>query len=370
MTRYTFADALPLSGSTAPLITAAVGLGYPVRLADLARRAEITKFSASRAAASLTELGLLQLDADGRYEFVDEHPMAATVRKLAWRLNGVTRPDPNRYDRMPPLPALEDDYSYRELIPHTLRKGTEPRSELMKQRGPSLVEVRDWLTDIAPMFAELARYWNVAQDVYSRWRTERLRDVVHQVGNFGAALSEATQTLRTVCGPEAQGDADPWQTCIAAHHWVRATYLVSAEAAWVQQVMRILLLAIEVGGKIHHHRAEAIFQLEYAADAQRENRDSRPAFEKATAAAVEAKRLWNTPVDGKAYRNIGGIPRPVDVGTAGDQILAVQLSVTLRRLTDVVADMAEHPSFACWTSIADEGELRPLTAPAEEPKGS
>lgn len=357
-----------MSGSTAPLVTAAVGLGYPVRLAELARRAGITKFAASRAAASLTEIGLLAVADGGGYEFAAEHPMAETVERLAWRLNGVTRPDPDRFDRFRVIEAIEDDYRYQDLIPRSLQRGVEPRTELAQPIGPCLVEVRDWLTNSASLSRELHGYEPVAQEVYYRWHTERLRDVIHQVLHFGGALSTARGVLRAACGPTAQGDDDPWQVRISGHDWVRATYLVSAEAAGVQQLVDILLRAIDVGNQVHRERDEAIFWLEEAARAAGEDRSADAGLARATVAAAEAERLWEAPTgEGELpYRNIGGTPRPVDVGTAGDKILAVQLSFTLRRLTKTVAGMAEHPSFARWSAAAPEGEFRPVLV---SPKG-
>lgn len=54
-----------------------------------------------------------------------------------------------------------------------------------------------------------------------------------------------------------------------------------------------------------------------AARAVDEDRSADASLARATVAAAEAERLWEAPIgDGELpYRNIGGMPRPVDVGT-------------------------------------------------------
>lgn len=61
-----------------------------------------------------------------------------------------------------------------------------------------------------------------------------------------------------------------------------------------------------------------------------------------------ADRMWESHDGELPSRNVGGMPHPVDVGTAGDQILAVQLNSSLCRLIDIIASMADHPSVVSW----------------------
>lgn len=363
MTRYSISQALPLPGSSAALLTAAVGAPHPARLGRLAQDAGISKFAASRAAAVLTESGLLDVTDDGYYKFASDHPMTETVTKLAWRLNGVTPPDPDRHRARTPFGATEDDYAYRALVPPSLRISARPHSALAEPVGPSLVKTRDLVTSLQPVFDDFAGYWDNAQEVYSRWHTERLRDIIHQL-HFSEPLAAAATTLREVCGAEAQGEANPWEARVPGHHWVRAAFLASASAQQVSSLVDVLFRAIEVGRQIDRHRYEAIYLLEQV--------NYKPASEhtstwvdKARAAAAEAASLWSTPPpDGQpAFHHIGGTPRPSDVGTAGDQILAVELLTTLGRLVALVADMAAHPSVDLWRSLhPDETKFTLMTS--------
>lgn len=93
MRRYTFADGLPVRGSEAALITAAVAIDYPTTLTQLARTAGITKFAASRAADGLVSSGLLTVTSSG-YAFNDAHAQASVIVDLAWRYSGIRRRPP------------------------------------------------------------------------------------------------------------------------------------------------------------------------------------------------------------------------------------------------------------------------------------
>lgn len=363
MTRYSISQALPLPGSSAALLTAAVGARSPARLSRLAQEAGISKFAASRAAAALAEAGLLAVTDDGHYRFASDHPMATTVTELAWRLNGVTPPDLDRHHARTPFAATDDHYAYRALIPPSLRINARPHPRLAEPVGPSLIKTRDLITSMQPVFADFAGYWDNAQEVYSRWHTERLRDIIHQL-HFSEPLAAATTTLSGTCTADAQGEADPWEACIPGHHWVRAAFLMSASAEQVSRLVEVLLQAIEIGRRIDRHRYEAIYLLEQV--------NYKPASEhvstwvdKARTEAAEAARLWSAPpAKGEpAFHHIGGTPRPSDVGTAGDQILAVELLATLRRLIAAVADMAAHPSVDLWRSLhPDEASWTLMTS--------
>lgn len=318
-----------------------------MRLGELAREAGVSKFAASRAATPLTEMSLLAVDEDGRYEFVTSHPMAETLSDLAWRVSGVIRGNPDQpAGRWHSL--VEDDWDYRDLLPPPLRLGVKPLPALSQVQGPCLVDIRDFITGLQPLFDDLNDYWTVAQEVYSRWHNERLRDVIHQA-TFTGALAAAAATLREVCDSSAQGDGDPWQVCITGHHWVRATYLVSATAVKVCTLLRILLRAVDLGGQVNRRRDEAIMMLEDV-NGRPDSEHASSWVARALAAVAEADQLWSAPTpDGeRPYHHVGGMPRPVDVGTAGDQILAVQLTNSLQRVTDTVASMANHPSLAAW----------------------
>lgn len=349
---YTFGNALPLSGSTAPLLTAAIATETAVSLSELARRAGISKFAASRAASSLLELGLLVVGDDGRYSFADDHQMAETVTDLAWRFSGVVRPerpDPLRYR---PRPLPEDDYAYRGFLPEPLRDGADASAVPDVGPGPCLVEVRDLLTSWPALFADLSSYERICQKGYYLWKTERLRDVIHQ-SHFTAPLAAAAKTLRAVCGPAAQGESNPWQACVPGSSWVRAAYLVSATAHKVAHLLLIMTEAIAVGGEVNDLHSKAVHLIELI--------DRNPASDfaeewllEAREAVVTADQLWSREDREIPFHHVGGMPRPVDVGTSGDQIYALQLEDSLERLIQTLSSMASQPCVERWqTSHAD-----------------
>lgn len=297
----------------------------------------------------LLESGLLATAGDGGYWFVDDHPMAATVIELAWRHSGVVRPEPLS-DRFPwrtgesRFPS--EDYAYRGYVPEELRTSGGNDVQRGETEGPSLVATRDLLTRFRPLFVDLTAYERNAQEVYSLWHTERLRDVIHQA-DFTPPLVAASTTLREVCDFTAQGQHNPWETCVPAHSWVRATYLVSATAYKVATLLGILTKAVNVGGQVNDLRSSAINmikQIEYAPDSD----FAAEWLSEARQAVAAADRMWDSHDGELPFRNVGGMPHPVDVGTAGDQILAVQLNASLCRLIDIIASMADHPSVVSW----------------------
>lgn len=349
---YTFGDALPLAGAAAPLLTAAIDQTWPCTLAQLARRAGISKYAASRAAPVLRQQALLVVDEDGRYAFNDDHPIAATLVGLAWRYNGVQRVPPAKEPIWPEVTWEDplDDFSYRELIPPSLRRGAPPSASDLA--GPTLLDARTQYTRLGPLLARLYEFEHTAQQVYAHWRTERLRDVVHQTLHLGYATREAQRTLRAVCGPDQQGPDDPTTTPIPGHDWVRATYLVSVDVVRLLWLVKIMKAAIAAGGRINDLRGDAITKLLYLNRSPDSSPDSHRDrwLQQALASAAEADALWAThgTEDGQAYAFLGGSPRPVDVGTAGDQILAVHFASTADALAREVTRMAAHPSVTEW----------------------
>ncbi len=349
---YTFGDALPLAGAAAPLLTAAIGKTWPCSLAQLARSAGVSKYAASRAAPTLRQHALLLVDEEGRYSFNDDHPIAPTLVGLAWRYNGIQRIPPSAEPTWPVVQVEEpfDDFSYRDLIPPALRLGAP--AGLLEVPGPALLDARTQYTRLGPLLSELYGFEHIAQQVYANWRTERLRDVVHQTLHLGAATLEAQRTLRAVCGSDQQGPDDPATTPIPGHDWVRATYLVSADVFRLLWLAKIMKAAIAAGSRIHSLRGDALAHLAYI------NRSPDSASrarwtEQALAAAADAEGLWSThgTEDGQSYAFLGGSPAPVDVGTAGDQILAVQFVATAKQLAREVARMAAHPSVIEWVNL-------------------
>ncbi len=347
MTSYSFADELPLGGSAAPVLTAAIALSYSVPLSDLARQAGVSRFAASRAAPELVQRGVLLLD-DDEYVFNHEHDLAPMLRSLAWRFNGVSRPTPNAQpDWRPRSDQWHDRHHYREWIPDVFQAPGGPLLQPDDAHGPNLVVARDahsWFEQILP---ELRSYERQAQEVHYRWGNERLRDVIHQTLHFGSASSEAQRTLAVDCSASVQAESDPWRVHIPAATWAKATYLVSAEASDVLRVLRVLHTACRVGEHINTLRDDALTALSDVNHAGQESQFREIWLQKALSAASDASALWADDSYGP-YRRIGGLPRPRDVGTAGDQILAVGLLQTAKALAQKVDEMATHSSFTHW----------------------
>ncbi|MGB8379854.1 MAG: hypothetical protein WCG47_01180 [Dermatophilaceae bacterium] len=135
-----------------------------------------------------------------------------------------------------------------------------------------------------------------------------------------------------------------------AHAWARATYLVSAEARDILRVIKILDEAISVGSRVNDLRDDAIEHLHDINHADKDNQYADRWLDDALTAERKADAIWSDDSHGP-YRNLGGKPRPVDVGTAGDQTFAIRLLRSARTLTEQVAQMAPHPSLQDWASI-------------------
>ncbi|SDS85437.1 hypothetical protein SAMN04488570_2866 [Nocardioides scoriae] len=346
---FAYGDVIPANGAPSQLVTAAIATLHPASLTELARTAGISKFAASRAAAPLIESDLLRVGDDG-YHFNDAHPFARDLCRLAWRVSGVQRPEQlaqrSEMIRLPPRHATPSDAmprEYRDVVPAALhaRAGDNDDS------GPDLITVRDTWLELGEQISALDAYEACGRDVYAKWKTERLRDVVHQTLGFGGAVAEARQTLLEVSTAQMQGDADPRHVYISSHAWARATWLVSAELRDVVGVIAILDRAIWVGGRINTLRSDALYHLEAASYVTASTSAGQHQIAEALASAAEARALWLDDSHGP-YANLGGRPRPVDVGTAGDQILAVQLAASAKRLGRLLFDMAHHPALASW----------------------
>ena len=352
MVYYSIGNALPLPGSTGPLLVAAIGWSHPTTLTQLAREAGISKFAASRAAAVLVEHQMLAHDEDG-YSFNDRHFLAPTLVQLAWRLCGVTRRSRKDGTSQPTkavLPIAHKLQRYQTVLPEWVvdDSSVEALAEAFREAGagPDLIAVRDLVTWSESIGPELRGYESRAKDVYYRWHTERLRDVVHQTLHFGDAVRAASRILATAGSHQEQGGRDPRHVFISPAVWLRATYLLSAEVADMLRVIRILERAIDIGGQINDRRDSAISWLEAANSAETPERAT-VATNAAREDARQAYNLWTEPQDHTSW-NIGGTPRPRDVGTAGDQALLVQLLETCAKLTTQVAHMANQPCVEAW----------------------
>lgn len=357
MVRYTFQDALPLTGSSAALVTAAIGSPHPLPLPHLARVAGISRFAATRAADPAREMGVLVEDG-GLWEFNDEHELSRLLCQLAWRFSGVVR---SRKDGVSYRRVIDQEwgaeYRYRELVPESLLQA-ETNDPSRDVRGPDLVQVRalvDWGRDI---MGDLRSFEADGQEVYSLWRTERLRDLIHQTLHFGEPLSRAISLMTPAAGAEAQGEKAPHEVNVTAFDWARATYLVAAEAHDLVRVIRILETAIRAGGRMHTLREDALGHLEMLARAESDSKHRQTWIDQAVQAAADAQAIWRGDTDTAdiPYKHIGGMPRPVDVGTAGDKVYAVRLLRSARRLVDKTSEMASHPAFTAWS------EAHPLEA--------
>lgn len=353
MTTHTFGNVLPLFGASAPLLTAAVGRPYPSTLTKLAHDAGISKFAASRAATQLIDTGLLTLDPDG-YELNDDHPMTPLITQLAWRFSGVVRTRRRVVDngRRSGL-----DYYYRYLVPEFFHSHVPDVPELEGMSGPDLVTARDTCDWLGERAATLARFDRNARDVHDLWGTERLRDMVHQTQHFGGVTALARNTLIAACSWKAQGDQDPYTVGVKASTWVRSTYLLSAEVRDILRVIKILDRAVWVAGRVNKLRSDAVYHLHEVNHAGRGSEYAAQWLEKALEAEREADALWTDPGYGE-YKNIGGTPQVVDVGTAGDQVMAVQLLRAIEELAAQVAVMAQHQCVQEWNALHPEEAKR------------
>lgn len=368
MARFTFADVLPTAGSTAPLLLAAMASPHPLGVGKLASAARISKFAASRAAGPLLETGLLLRDDYDELSFNRNHPLAPTLVQLAWRYSGVQLPQIERSLELESLDWGEgpqsEEYGYREVLPEPLWLESPADSRLDALTGPTLVRVRDTVTALNDLTSELRGFERDSQAVYSEWKNERHRDFIHQVLDLGASTSKAASSLRRVANDEAQGDDDPRLATVSGRAWLRATYLVSAEAWEVRRVIRILATAVDRGNTLHRLREDALFQLHTINHAGRASKYAEKHLSQALQNEADASALWSGDAlaDHGRYMFIGGSPRPVDVGTSGDQLLAVRLTTTLERLARQVSDMTAEPGISAWPTlfVAEKQKVEPL----------
>lgn len=346
MSTYTFSDALPVRGSESQLVTAAIAAAYPKSLTELARDAGISKFAASRAAEPLTGSGLLSSTADG-YVFNDDHPLASVLVCLAWRFSGVRRPPAVH------LPGGGDpavvDYHHQRWIPEPLQvlpADLSPAADVVTA-GPDLRSVRETTGWMGELLTRLRGYEEIGQQVYRWWSTERLRDIIHQTLHFGGALGPARASLMRAAGSDAQGSRAPESVTVPALVWVQATYFASAELRDLLRVISILERAVRVGGTVHRWRTDALWHLDQVNRTGRDSEFAEQWLQEGLDAAARAEALWADESHGP-YKHIGGLPRPEDVGTAGDKILAVRLHQDATELAARVEQMAAHPSVQEW----------------------
>lgn len=355
---FTFRDLLPPAKSATEVLVAALGRRHSVTVGELAEAAGVSKFTASRAAAALVEQELLLRDGYGDHSVNGAHPLVPTLRELAWRFNGV-RPGGSGDDGR--VAKSFDDYFYRERIPESLRLPPDPDERLDALVGPDLVTARDAVTALQRLCGQLYAFEGDSQMVFSAWRNERHRDLIHQVLAFGSATREAASTLEESAGPTAQGSADPRTIGISGRAWVRAAYLVSADARDVHRVFNLLTTAVDRAGRIHELRENALRELRtinYGTGGELPEDRVRVALR----FAAEADRAQEQDAAAKTgrYMFIGGTPDLVDVGTAGDQLVAVRLNRTLEQLTAVVARMAGEECVAQWQQLHPQESERYL----------
>lgn len=348
--RYTFGDALPLAGGAAPLLTAAIAESWPRSIGALGRRAGISKFAASRAAAVLRERQLLLVDQE-EYSFNDEHPLAPTLTALAWDFSGVRRVRPSAPTDYP-SPFFEgpgDGYEFRDLIPPSLSPAAVAESgRLPLAAGPCMLDSRRQFSHLGEVLRALYTFEATAQGVYSYWHNERLRDVIHQTLHFGPPTQAARRTLEIACSEDQQADQDPTSATIPGAVWARATYLLSAETRRVLFVTRIMSTAIDETAPVHRLREDALQRLSMSNKGDGQMREQW--ISEALAFEAEAREIWSAGAlrDTHRYAFVGGTPTVRDVGTAGDQILAIELHAVATTLASEVRRMAEHPCMDSW----------------------
>ena len=347
---FTYVDVLPSAGSTAPVLLAAFACGHSRPLAQLAKAAGVSRFAAGRALPELLERGLLREDLDGGegwYEYVPNNPQHELIADMAWRFSGLTRPPEETWVRLDP----DDDARYEDEQVRWRYGQLLPSSELIADviartglaDGPDLVTARDFTTWAGRAGGRLRQFERYSQQVYGYWTTERFVDMIHQTIHFGGALAKARRDVELSCGARAQGGRDPHQVALPAQIWAQAMFLVSAETARVLDLVRMLDVAITEGIEIHSLRDKAIHDLELVSQRDRglESRDQY--LQEAQEAAAAARHRWQDPPT--RYASVGGTPRARDVGTGGDQLMAVQLLDAAQHLAHQVATMADHPSL-------------------------
>lgn len=303
---------------------------------------------------------LLLNGVDG-YEFNEAHPMAEEIERLAWRFSGVRREHPDTYySRRDFFDGGDEDYHYKRIVPKTLQRGMPVPPALRVATGPDMVMARDTCDWLGRQSVLLRWFERDSRDVYSLWSNERLRDLIHQTQDLGGAVRAAHVTLESECGSDTQGTDNPFEIRVSGYAWTRATYLVSAEARDVLRVIGLLERAMRVGHRVNQLRSNALYGLNNINYGGRDGDIFDHHLNDALQAEQEADQLWKDPSHGP-WHNFGGTPQPEDVGTAGDQIMAVRLRRAAQCLAAQVAKMAEVSCIQKWADDNhDESQKLPL----------
>lgn len=359
MTRYCFVDALPVAGAASPLLVTAVGHRAPMRLSELARETGISKFSASRAADSLAQQGFLTREEDGVL-FNDSHPLADEIIRLAWLYSGVRRP-PRDDGRMPSL-ALpgwsQIPYRYQPLVPVELHaRAVLSDTDRRGPAGPVLLNAREtcnWLAKTSRLLHTVEAQF---QEVFALWRDERARDLIHRALDLGSGVDEAWQQLSVACGAEAQGEQSPFVATVSGYIWTRCTFLVAAELHELWSILTMLNTAVRNGSRVNRLRSKALSDLLWG---HKEERTL--LIEEGLQDADAATTLWNDQ-DQQPWHHMGGTPSPMEVGTLGDKLLAVQLLDMTTVIASKVTAMADEPSVKGWSAANPDAQPSLLTLP-------
>jgi hypothetical protein len=318
---------LPVHGAAGQLLAAAIASPVPASLTKLGEAVGLSKFAASRAGRQLQDAGLLQPEAGGRrYVFNSEHPLAELATTIVRVVLGVT---PRvRLAHVEIVEAQVDDLAYLDELPDHLRLPGPDGGE----RSPSpvtTVAARVAIERLDALMKRILEPEELAQRIYSRWGSQRARDVVHQTLHLGSAAAAARGTL----AGEALASHPVQRPNVSAWAWARATTLVRAEQHRLDRSAGMFEQAVEFGTRFRPRREDLLHDAVMIAR-RREVLDE-DMWQRMAAREAELERMWTEAMG--SVRNIGGTTAPHEVGASGDQVVAIML----RQLADQYGGLAE-----------------------------
>ncbi|MEU1824087.1 helix-turn-helix transcriptional regulator [Streptomyces abikoensis] len=323
--------------------------GVAVTARDLLRQA--------REGLSQTELGHrtgVTQAALSRYLSGQREPTFVELQRIIggsdYRLCLSLRPEKHEED---PVVALmrqnSTTYRARDLalsrrLPHVLNPagGRLPASE---PDGPRIDEALLALYELEDLRSAAGGPWRRLQENWDRYRSERDRDLIHDIGAVGSGAGQAAAITAHYIDEraplqherqrrrKADNDLPRFERLVWAHLvcCLRAEAAICLErASWMHQAMTL-----------SEGRRRAQDHLERArwAESDLDRAEDREAVAQAKAALARAEKACAAWSQHGAGRN---------VGKAGEGYLAVELEQLAQRAQGLYEQLAAQPAFAAW----------------------
>ena len=329
-------------------------------IAELARAVNGTPSSTMREVNRLVDLDLVTSEDVGRsrqLRFNRENPFAPALLDLLFIAYGASLPP--KYRRIVHF-GTDDGYAMAavsDFVPPELKTGMarypNTGQDLSKEPavydGPSPEECRALVLELGRIKAEAVKLENALQVSYSRWKTDRDRDLIHVVLHAGEGSAYAAgRLLKASLGQAANETA-----AISQIEWARAVYGTWAEALTCRKILNYLENELDTRAKWESAQHTVKAAAEWAELGQ-----SSPEWQqRSEAAVVEINKIK------KRFSDIEV------VGLAGERLLAVAAQEVYEQAHKTAVRMASHPSFLDWKAAHPDIVQRHPGPPDQVPEG-